>query len=226
MGDGDPPRSVGVGKLFVWLAGKSRVERWKGPLAWGRRGGVRGTRREWERTLTRVSDACVAAHPPCPEGTRTRPSWTPPWRTSSRVVDCGNSASPVQLLASEHSRRARFQNWHPAELSQCEARSSDGTMSEAGDAFGEVEDGFASDLAGSDDNLESVHDEEEEEDGEDLMDNVLECVPSHPTKNLISAPPIARCEKPKPKPDPIPKPRIHPRTPHPSLTTTPPTHPR
>ena len=54
----------------------------------------------------------------------------------------------------------------------------DGTMSEAGDAFGEVEDGFASDLAGSDDNLESVHDEEEEEDGEDLMDNVLECVPS------------------------------------------------
>merc|ERR1719424_1205529 len=46
-------------------------------------------------------------------------------------------------------------------------------MSEAGDAFGEVEDGFASDLAGSDDNLESVH-EEEEEDGEDLMDNVLE----------------------------------------------------
>ena len=82
-------------------------------------------------------------------------------------------------------------------------------MSEAGDAFGEVEDGFASDLAGSDDNLESVHDEEEEEDGEDLMDNVLECVPSHPTKNLISAPPIARCEKPKPKPDPIPKPRIH-----------------
>lgn len=102
----------------------------------------------------------------------------------------------------------------------------DGTMSEAGDAFGEVEDGFASDLAGSDDNLESVHDEEEEEDGEDLMDNVLECVPSHPTKNLISAPPIARCEKPKPKPDPIPKPRIHPRTPHPSLTTTPPTHPR
>ena len=92
-------------------------------------------------------------------------------------------ASSVVGLGSRD--ESRFQNWHPAELSQCEARSSDGTMSEAGDAFGEVEDGFASDLAGSDDNLESVHDEEEEEDGEDLMDNVLECVPSHPTKNLI-----------------------------------------
>ena len=136
------------------------------------------------------------------------------FRFASSVVGLGTvETSSISKLA-------------PGRTSQCEARSSDGTMSEAGDAFGEVEDGFASDLAGSDDNLESVHDEEEEEDGEDLMDNVLECVPSHPTKNLISAPPIARCEKPKPKPDPIPKPRIHPRTPHPSLTTTPPTHPR
>lgn len=168
---------------------------------------------------------------------RCRPSSLPRRDTNTTLLDASMAhleprrrlwefrfASSVVGLGSRD--ESRFQNWHPAELSQCEARSSDGTMSEAGDAFGEVEDGFASDLAGSDDNLESVHDEEEEEDGEDLMDNVLECVPSHPTKNLISAPPIARCEKPKPKPNPIPKPRIHPRTPHPSLTTTPPTHPR
>jgi len=165
---------------------------------------------------------------------RCRPSSLPRRDTNTTLLDASMAHLEPRrrlwefrfaLFASEQSRRARFQNWHPAELSVRGALF-DGTMSEAGDAFGEVEDGFASDLAGSDDNLESVHDEEEEEDGEDLMDNVLECVPSHPTKNLISAPPIARCEKPKPKPDPIPKPRIHPRTPHPSLTTTPPTHPR
>ena len=51
------------------------------------------------------------------------------------------------------------------------------TMSEAGDAFGDGDDEFGSDLGGSDDNLESVHDDEEEDEGEDLMDNVLECVP-------------------------------------------------
>ena len=50
-------------------------------------------------------------------------------------------------------------------------------MSETGDAFGDGDDEFGSDLGGSDDNLESVHDDEEEDEGEDLMDNVLECVP-------------------------------------------------
>ncbi len=185
MGDGDPPRSVGGGETFRLAAGKKRVERWKGPLAWGRRGGVRGTRREWERTLTRVSDACVAVHPPCPEGTRTRPSWTPPWRTSSRGVDCGNSVcSSVVGLGTRDS----ISKLAPGRTLSVRGALFDGTMSEAGDAFGEVEDGFASDLAGSDDNLESVHDEEEEEDGEDLMDNVLECVPSIDKESHLCAP--------------------------------------
>lgn len=66
--------------------------------------------------------------------------------------------------------------WHPARISQSE-RAASATMSEAGDAFGDGDDEFGSDLGGSDDNLESVHDDEEEDEGEDLMDNVLECVP-------------------------------------------------
>ena len=66
--------------------------------------------------------------------------------------------------------------WHPARISPSE-RAASATMSEAGDAFGDGDDEFGSDLGGSDDNLESVHDDEEEDEGEDLMDNVLECVP-------------------------------------------------
>ena len=51
---------------------KKRVERPVGSA--GRRGGVRATGREWALTPKRVSDACVAFHPPCPEGIRRRPS--------------------------------------------------------------------------------------------------------------------------------------------------------
>ena len=51
---------------------KKRVERPVGSA--GRRGGVRATGREWALTPKRVSDACVAFHPPCPEGIRRRPA--------------------------------------------------------------------------------------------------------------------------------------------------------
>ena len=120
----------------------------------------------------------------------------------------------VQLFASEV-ETSSISKLAPGRTLSVRGALFDGTMSEAGDAFGEVEDGFASDLAGSDDNLESVHDEEEEEDGEDLMDNVLECVPSHRQRisSLRPRSPDAKNQNPNPTPSlnpaSIPGPRIH-----------------